>query len=287
MREDLGIPAKTNWIEMYVKTICVILIVGITMHGCRSSKKLQSVMTAKDTTITLLVNPAESDSARLVHTAFEKIHTNHIDFNTFSSKIKVDYKDSKQRNYDFNAFVRIQKDSVIWISVIAALGIEAFRVFITPDSVKIIDKLDKVVQFQSVSYIRELIKLPVDFYTLQDIIVGNPVFLDSANVLMYKETESSISMSTADTFFKHLLTLRKDDFAILHSKLDDVDATRNRTADFTYNDYTNINGKLFSGDRKISVAEKTRLEISLNIKQPEFDKPLNFPFNIPKNYKVK
>ncbi len=287
MKEVLGIPAKINVLKMHVKIIGAILLLGITMHSCRSSKKLQSAMTKKDTTITLLVNPAESDSAKLVHTAFERIHANHIDFTTFSSKIKVDYKDSKQRNYDFNAFVRIKKDSVIWVSVIAALGIEAFRVAITPDSVKIIDKLDKVVQNQSVHYIRELIKLPIDYYTLQDIIVGNPVFFDSTNVLMYKETEGSVSMSTADSVFKQLLTMRKYDFAILHSKLDDIDAALNRTADFTYNDFGNIEGRLFSSERKIAVAEKTRLEINLNIKQPEFDKPLNFPFNIPKNYKVK
>lgn len=287
MKAASATQAKINEKQMHVKIIAAILILSVTIYSCRSSKKLQSAMTKKDTTITLLVNPAETDSAKLVHAAFEKIRSNHIDFKTFSSKIKVDYRDSKQRNYDFNAFVRIQKDSVIWISVIAALGIEAFRVHITPDSVKIIDKLDKEVQFQSVEYIKELIKLPIDFFTLQDIIVGNPVFLDSTNVLMYKETEGSISLSTADSIFKQLLTMRKDDFAILHSKLDDVDATRNRTADFTYDDYNNIEGRLFSSVRKISVAEKTRLEISLNIKQSEFDKPLNFPFNIPRNYKVK
>ncbi|MCC6287174.1 MAG: DUF4292 domain-containing protein [Chitinophagaceae bacterium] len=272
---------------MPVKTIGAILILSVTIYSCRSSKKLQSAITKKDTTITLLVNPAESDSAKLVHTAFEKIRSNRIEFTTFSSKIKVDYNDSKQRNYDFNAFVRIQKDSVIWISIIAALGIEAFRVYITPDSVKIRNSLDKEVQLQSVNYIKELIKLPVDFFTLQDIIVGNPVFLDSTNVLMYKETEGFISLSTSDSAFKQLLTMKKENFAIFHSKLDDVDATRNRTADFTYNDYTTIDGRLFSEERKIAVAEKTRLEISLNIKQPEFDKPLNFPFTIPKNYKVK
>lgn len=273
---------------MHVKIISAILFLALAIHSCRSSKKLQSAMTKKDTTITLLVNPVESDSARLVHTAFDRIRANHIDFTTFSSKIKVDYKDSKQRNYDFNAYVRIKKDSVIWVSVIAALGIEAFRVYITPDSVKIIDRLDKIVQFQSVNYIKELIKLPVDFYTLQDIIVGNPIFLDSTNVLMYKETENSISLSTADSVFKQLLTMQKDNFSIIHSKLDDVDATRNRTADFTYNNYTvAADNRLFSTERKISIAEKTRLEINLDIKQAEFDKALNFPFSIPKNYKLK
>ncbi|MFT3704122.1 MAG: DUF4292 domain-containing protein [Agriterribacter sp.] len=267
--------------------ICIGLL-SVVIYSCRSSKKLQSAMVKKDTVITMVVNPNESsDSIKLVRNTFNSIHNNHIDFSTFSSKVKVDYEDSKQRSYDFNAYVRIKKDSVIWVSIIAALGIEAFRVYITPDSVKIIDKLDKVVQYRSVNYIKDVIKLPVDFYTLQDIILGNPIYLDSTNVLLYKETENSISLGTADKVFKQLLTLRKNDFAVLHSKLDDVDAVRNRTADFTFDGYVSVQDRLLSTERKIAVAEKTRLEVNLDFKQPEFDKPLTFPFNVPKNYKVK
>lgn len=269
-----------------IATIISLFLV-LVLFSCRSSKKLQSAITMKDTVITLLVKPEETDSARLVHTAFGKIKDNHINFKTFSSKIKVDYKDSKQRNYDFNAFVRIQKDSIIWISINAALGIEAFRVYITPDSVKVMDKLDKYVQYRSVEYIKEIVQLPVDFYILQNIIVGNPVYLDSSQVMMYKERENSITISTLGDFFKQLLSIRKDDFAILHSKLDDVDMVRNRTADFTYDNFVNINGKLFSTARKIAVAEKTRLDVNLEYKQVEFDKELSYPFNIPRNYKAK
>ena len=264
-----------------------ILMFSASIYSCRNSKKLQSAMSKNDTTITVVVSPAVTDSVKLLNMALEKIESNYINFTTFSSRVKVKYQDSKQRNYDFNAFVRIQSDSVIWISVIAALGIEAFRVYITPDSVKIIDKLDKTVQYRSVNYIRELIKLPVDFYTVQDIIVGNPLYFDTTNILSYRENENSISISTSDRYFKQLLTLRKNDFAILHSKLDDVDLVQNRTADFTFEDYTPVSNRMISLDRKISVSEKTRLEINLNLKQPEFDKQLSFPFNVPRNYKVK
>lgn len=267
--------------------ICTIALFFASVYSCRTSKKLQSAITKKDTIVTLVANPAETDSAQLLHDAFTKIRANTVDFKTFSSKIKVDYNDSKQRNYDFNAFVRIRKDSVIWISIIATFGIEAFRVFITPDSVKVMDRLDKNVQYRSVEYIKEIIQLPVDFYILQNIIVGNPVFLDSTHVLMYKERESSVSLSTMGSFFKQLLTARKEDFAILHSKLDDIDLVRNRTADFTYDDYTTVNGRLFSASRKIAVAEKTRLDVSLEYKQPEFDKELTYPFNVPRSYKTK
>lgn len=269
-----------------MRFILTIVFFIAVLYSCRSSKKLQSAITKKDTLVTVLINPAATDSARLVHETFEKIRANHIDFETFSSKIKVQYKDNKQRNYDFNAFVRIQKDSIIWLSINAAFGIEAFRVFITPDSVKVMDKLDKNVQYRSVEYIREIVQLPVDFYTLQSLIVGNPVYLDSTQVLMYRERESSVSLSTMGDFFKQLLSIRKDDYAVLHSKLDDVDPGRSRTADFTYNDYITTGGRLFSTSRKITVAEKTRLDVSLEYKQVEFDKPLSYPFNIPRNYSI-
>ena len=40
-----------------------------------------------------------------------------------------------------NANIRMQKDSVIWISATALLGIEAVRLLITPDSFKMINRL--------------------------------------------------------------------------------------------------------------------------------------------------
>lgn len=264
----------------------VLLFFISVFFSCRSSKKIQSAITKKDTLITVLTNPAASDSIKLVHETIDRITANHIDYETFSSKIKVLYRDNKPRNYDFNVFVRMQKDSIIWLSVNAALGIEAFRVLITPDSVKLMDRLAKEIQYRSVEYIREIAQLPVDFYTLQDLIVGNPVYLDSTQVTLYKERENSISLSTMGNFFKHLLSLRKDDYAILHSKLDDVDPGRSRTADFTFNDYLMINGRLFSTKRIITVAEKTKLDLNLDYKQVEFDKQQSYPFTIPRNFSI-
>jgi len=288
MKAVLVIREKINCEKKTMRfTISIFLFFVLISFSCRSSKKLQSAISKKDTLVAGAINPSETDSAKLVHEAFRKIEGNLIDFTTFSSKIKVEYKDNKQRNYDFNAFVRIRKDSVIWISINAALGIEAFRVFITPDSVVIMDKLDKKIQYHSVEYIREIVQLPVDFNILQNIIIGNPIFLDSTNVIMYKEREGTVSLSTMGDFFKHLLALRKDDFAVLHSKLDDVDIVRNRTADFTFNDYMTISGRLFSTNRKIAVAEKTRLDVNMEYKQVEFNKELNYPFNIPRNYTTK
>ena len=73
---------------------------------------------------------------------------------------------------------------------------------------------------------------------------------------------------------------------MLHSKLDDIDATRNRTCDITYDNYENAGNFNFSTKRKITVAEKSKLDIEMKFKQFDFNVPLNFPFGIPKNYKL-
>ena len=85
--------------------------------------------------------------------------------------------------------------------------------------------------------------------------------------------------------FKHFLTVSKNEYRLQHSKLDDVDKGRARTCDITYGDYETKNGVVFSTFRKITVSEKSKLDIEMQFKQFDFNEQLNFPFSIPKNYK--
>jgi hypothetical protein len=263
-----------------------LFIVMALAAGCRSTKKISSTMTIKEDSVFVVQNPPETDSAKFIKEAFEKIEKNHIDFNTFSAKVKMDYKDSKDRNYDFSAFIRIKKDSIIWVSVIAALGIEAFRVLITPDSVMIQDKLNKTIQYKTVAYLQEITQLPFDFGTLQDLIIGNPVYITD-NVKMYKDDGSLVTMSMLGSLFKHMVTFEKNQFNLMFSKLDDIDHTKSRSANLAYDKYE-ANGKWqFATVRRITLAEKTRVDVDMEFKQVEFEKPQNYPFSIPRGYKLK
>lgn len=173
----------------------------------------------------------------------------------------------------------------MWLSLRGALGIEGFRVLITKDSVKVMNLLKKNVQYRSISYLQEITDLPFDFATLQDMVVGNPVFIDS-NIVSYKVNASNeLLVLMSGKFFKHLLTIDNTAYTILHSKLDDMDETRNRTCDITFSGYDNSAGTPFSTKREISVAEQSKLDINLDFKQYSFNQPLTFPFNIQKNYK--
>ena len=251
--------------------------------SCKSTKKIQAAISKKDTTAVVIIS--NEDSLNVIRNAVSELHKKHTDFKTFSAKIKVEYQDSKGKQPGITAFVRMIKDSVIWISGYATVfNIEAFRTKITKDSVIVIDKINKEVQRRSIDYLQEVTQIPFDFNTLQDLLIGNPIFLTDS-VISYKETESKILIATIDSNFKHLLTLTKPANNITHSKLDDLDISRNRTADITYDEFEENNGRVFSTYREITVSEKNKLDIELKYKQYDFDKELQVNFNIPKNYK--
>ncbi len=264
----------------------VLGIVIVSGNSCRSTRKIQTVITKKqDTTVQLItVTDPKADSLKYIHETYERIMQNKIDFRTFSCKVKVDFEGNDGKKTDFNAFIRLKKDSVMWISIIAALGIEGFKVLITPDSVKVINNLDKIVQLRSVEYLREVANIPLTFSELQDLLIGNPVYLDS-NIVGYKKEEQTVSLISVGELFKHFITVNKDDYSLQHSKLDDVDAVRARTADITYGGFENKGGIRFSAIRRITISEKKKMEIRLEFKQWDFNGDLSFPFNMPRNYK--
>ena len=273
--------------------VTIVMAAVVSICSCRSTKSIQTAMSKKDTTQVIVPDlTSRNDSIKFMKDIYHAVDKNRIDFESFSGKVKVDFEGSDGKKNDFNAFIRLRKDSVLWVSVNALLGIEAFRVLITPDSVKVLNKLDKVVQLRSVSYLKEITKLPLTFKELQDLIVGNPIYFDSS-ITSYKQDNNAISVLYIGEVFKHLLTVNPENKVVQHSKLDDVDPVRARTADISYGDHEIRDGKPFSTFRKITVSEKSKLDIEMKFKQFDFislsiskKNPGNFPFGIPKNYKL-
>ena len=260
------------------------LVVIFNSVGCKTAKKIQAAVDKKDSTSINITQPVNDDSILVIKNALAAVHDKQIDFKTFSAKIKVEYEDANGKQPNITAYVRILKDSLIWISGYATVfNVEAFRILINRDSVFVLDKINKEVKLRSMDYLQELTEIPFDLKTLQNLIVGNPIFLYDS-VLSYKETESKILLATLGQYFKHLLTLSKTDHLITHSKLDDVNIVRNRTADITYGNYEITNGVNFSTYRQITVSEKNKLDINLSFKQYEFNKELLIIFNIPSSY---
>jgi hypothetical protein len=287
-RAASAIPVNKKQPNMKNITCVLVLAIVVMMVSCKSAKKIQTAITKTktDTTQMIIVDNAHADSVLVIHDLLSKLNSNRIrDFKTFSAKVKVNYRDKEGEQPELTVFIHMQKDSVIWVSVNATIfSYEALRVLITPDSVKVLNKKDKIIQLRSVSYLQDLTDLPFDFHTLQDFLLGNPIYLDS-NVVSYKKTDQSIALMSVGALFKHLVAITNGDYLLQHSKLDDADPLRNRTADLTYTGYETTNGVKFATERRVSVSEKGKLDIDMNFKQYSFNEILSYPFPIPKNYK--
>jgi len=269
--------------------LIMLIFIGIGAFSCRSAKKITTAISKKDTVqvkkdTTVAVEDLHADSIKYIKQLYDHIQSGIIDCKTFSAKLKVHYESSDGKDYEFTAFIRLEKDKRIWISINATLlGIEVFRALITPDSAKVLNKMDKVYQRRSISYLQEISHLPFDFNILQSIILGNPIYLDS-NILYYRKDVQGISILSIGPVFRNYLTLNND-LSLKHSKLDDVDQLKARYCDITYGQYEKMDTAIFSTYRKISVAEKARLDVELNFNKYSFNENLDFPFSIPKNYK--
>ncbi len=254
-------------------------------QSCRTTKQINKAIATKDTTAIVIPNTSVADSLKMIKETIEKLHSHYIDYKTFNAKIKVEYEDNKGKQPDILAVVRIMKDSAIWISLSATIfNVEVYRMLITKDSVILMNTRDKEVQYRSLDYLQEVTQIPFDYTTIQELLIGNPIFLDST-VVSYKKEDDKILVATIGSFFKNLLTLSADKNLVMHSKLDDVDVTRHRTADITYSDYENKSGIEFSTNREITVSEKNKVDIRFNYKQYEFNKELSVILKVPKNYK--
>jgi hypothetical protein len=297
-RRSWAVVVRKSWAVMVV----ALMLLGAA--GCRSTRTLRKVIATpaphRDSTVvrvqdsTLPARDYHADSMAVIHTALTGLAHNHIDFQTFSGTMHVHFQGNNGQDYELNAVVDIRRDSFIFIEIYVMIGPvpkKAIVALITPDSVKILDVIKKVVRLRSVSYLQEQVHSPVDFGTLQDILIGNPVYLDTSNILYYRTETKGLSLFSVGRLFTNFLTLNADR-TMSHSKLDDVDPLSARTGDITYGDY-DYGGQghapaPFSTYRKISLAEKGKVDIEIGInKHYKFNESLKHSFSIPKNYKRK
>lgn len=271
--------------------ILILIALICMLASCRSTKKINTAIAKKDTAVTVIMPPKPSvddskhkDSLTFMASTATLMRSNYAQYQSFSSKLNIDYSGGDGKKYNVNGTLRMIKDSVLWVSVNAILGAEAMRLLITKDSVKLINRLENEYTLRSISYLQELTQLPLDLHTLQEIIIGNPVFFEEKNIVSYARTGDNIAMLAMGSFFKNLLVVNKE-YRIQNSKLDDANPARSRTCNLTYEEYEDKKGFAFSNRRMITVAEKGTLNLKLLFKNYELNSSLNFPFTIPRNFK--
>lgn len=207
-----------------------------------------------------------------------------LSFNTLAlkGKAKLDIN-GEENNVTIN--LRIQKDQKIWAIITAAGGIvEVARAVITPDSLLLLNKLEKTYTQKPFSYIYNFTNKQISFVLLQAIFAGNtiPEFMNMDANLVQENGVWVLSGNSGDLAYRTLFnTLLKPSEVTLN------DAKAAQALKVSYGKYTPVNNALFPSSVKINtMSGEKKINIEIEFTKIESDVPVEFPFNVPKNFKV-
>jgi hypothetical protein len=259
----------------------------ILVASCATFKKVQVIqdaLSANDTTKNQYVAEIKKvDSLAIVKNILSKISEAKLDYRTMNARIKVEYESPKNADA-YIANLSMIKDSQIYITIRGAMGVIGIKALITKDSVILLYPLNKTksIDKKPISYLQEVIKIPFTFFTLQDLMLGNPIFMDSSSIVSYKSNNNKFQVGLLGKLFKNLVILDNDNSKVIHLKLDDVDVYQHRTCDISFSDHVNVGQYQFPLNRTISVVAQQKLDIRMEVKEFSFNEPVKYTFAIPK-----
>lgn len=222
---------------------------------------------------------------------FSSVLEHSFQFQTLSARLRLDYTDKKM---DFSTRVQLKMihDDRLQLSIQPLLGIEMFRIEVSNDSIKVLDRRSKRYVAERYDQLKDEMKVEFNFHNLQALLT-NQVFVPG---------EKNIS----NRHFRRFRMTKEDDRALL--KLKDANGLmytfmaggdekllstmieykrQNQVLTWDYKQFQKIGShpfpmKMTAG---FSTGNHVRGTAVLNFSVPEVDQPLKMHFQIPSGYK--
>ena len=228
-----------------------------------------------------LVTSEEGVLLELPHNTFNRVSKNMPEFEYLSIKAKSSVV-VKENSQNFTMILKMRKDSFIWASI-SGFGFEAVRALITPDSVIVLDRIERKYYQESITYLNSLLGLEVSLSQLQNILIGMPPIMD----VPYRNnnhTEYHGHLKAVDGYLQSILLINSQ-FLISRSLTEHL--ATNDVLDMHYMNYNRIKGFGNIPDdvqAKVSSEGNEIVEINLHYTSVNTDKFDKLPISIPKNY---
>ena len=216
-----------------------------------------------------------------------------LQYQTLSGNLNVNIKTSKN-SLGSKASIKMVRDEKIQLSFQPFLGIEAFRMELTPDSVFIIDRLNKRYAAENYYDLAQLTQVNFNFYNLQDLFT-NRLFLAGKNRLEPTDYELFSIKNDKD---RSLLLTKKDKREIRCSFVGDPshkiqsfavmkDDQTKAVFQSAYENFQPVaQNQLFpmSMNMILNLPSDEVIDLKFNYSKVELDKDLNLQFNVPNKY---
>lgn len=264
-----------HWLKLMFAGLGVIFLVN-----CKTSK---NVIEVKDVVTPLNVFPNDVP-----------IHVNQFDW--FDGKFNGDINNDGKTNA-IKGRVKIRKDSVIWIQIKPDVAIiEAFRVLITPDSVRFIDYLNKKYFKDQFDAIKSFIQFDVSFEMVEGIFTGNySLILPLGDYMVYENKSKETILSSSD--FPTYVDARKSGVSAnyLFQAIWVEDSTYKRNLvydpanrlelDIQYKSFQSLENMNFPKEGELTIiGDSTNTRFGFDYTKTKLNQSTSFPFSIPSSY---
>ena len=247
-----------------------------------SSIVFVSACKAKKEIVVAPVAKIESKTDNSKAEALTLLNSKQLKFNTLTLKGKATLDISGKSN-DVTMNFRIKDKETIWVSITALGGMaEVARALITPDSIKIINRLESQYIRKPFSYIYTFTNKQVNFNTLQSILTGNATgeFLTEKSDIKQQNGVWLVSGNNENLDYKLLFNTL---FKVAETNLND--SKNGQALKVTYGDYQKLNESLFPGKLQINtLSGAKKINIDLEFTKIDGNLPVDFPFTVPKRF---
>lgn len=223
-----------------------------------------------------------------------EIEQNEFAFEQFQAKFnaKVDAPDG---NISLKGQIRMENDSLVWVSVSLPVGIEVVRILITKDSVFLVNRGEKTYLKQSIANFKQIPEPLADIGMIQSVLVGNDKslrFCDKHKVeilndcynLLITNILKNVPNDNENTVLSRCLVVQPETFRIKRCEIQQ-NFDKNMKIELNYDDFLMSENQLIptrieldiKGDPNLNIII-TYSNITLNVKQ-------DYNFNIPKKFK--
>jgi hypothetical protein len=248
----------------------MLLLFTVFIFSCKSKKNI-------------VASPTATANSKIIKADFSKIEANQAKFVTFSTKAATNLS-INDKNYDVTLNIRIKKGEAIWASVTYIAGVEVARAMITPDSLKIMDRINNEYIKKSFNYLHKFSNDEIDYNALEAVLVGNclPFALKNNSTINLKNGNITVTGQTNQMIYQIGLNQSlKPQSTLLVSDVNQQKLAVDVTA------FQEILNQLFAKTISLSsVAKDKSVKLVMDYDKTQINQPVDFPFNVPKRFSV-
>lgn len=196
-------------------------------------------------------------------------------------------------DYSISGTLRIKSDSAIFVSVAPLLGIEIARLLITPDTVKMVNRIDNTFYAGNMELLNSMFGTFMDFKMLQALLVGNDFSHFSSEGFRVSQNNGDIILfdgsrypanNLGDHRFQHRLVVNGENYRITENLLHETKPQR--SLQVKYNGFSRVDGQFIPQEISMIFSDSGgQAGLNLRFSRTVLNEERSFAFTVPNHYR--